>query len=148
MVKVMLPMTMVSKLRWTHWSRSCISTNDGVVAVIMIPICWSMSIFLIGSPGDLLHGPQAGVDWHTRYKIALGAAQGQAYLHHDYVPYIVQKDMKYSNILLDEDYGAHVADFWCCKNLAELWQGGRFYVCNCWVLWLHSSRLVILHTVK
>lgn len=51
-----------------------------------------------GSPGDLLHGPKAGVDWHTREKIALGAAQGQAYLHHDDVPYIVYKDMKFSNI--------------------------------------------------
>jgi hypothetical protein len=51
-VKVILPMTMVLKLRWRHWSRSCISTNDGVITVIMIPIFWSVSIFLIGSMGD------------------------------------------------------------------------------------------------
>ncbi|KAJ7519441.1 hypothetical protein O6H91_20G038700 [Diphasiastrum complanatum] len=71
-----------------------------------------------GSLGDLLHGPKAGtLDWATRYKIALGAAEGLAYLHHDYTPPILHCDVKSNNILLDEDYEAHVADFGVAKIL-------------------------------
>ncbi|KAL1542832.1 receptor protein-tyrosine kinase CEPR2-like [Salvia divinorum] len=51
------------------------------------------------------------LDWHQRYKIAVGAAKGIAYLHHDCSPPIVHRDIKSTNILLDEDYEAKVADF-------------------------------------
>ncbi|XP_027354430.1 receptor protein-tyrosine kinase CEPR2 [Abrus precatorius] len=51
------------------------------------------------------------LDWNQRYKIALGAAKGIAYLHHDYNPPIIHRDIKSSNILLDEDYEPKIADF-------------------------------------
>jgi len=77
-----------------------------------------------GSLGDLLHGPKASVlDWPIRYKIALGAAQGLAYLHHGCVPAIVHRDVKSNNILLDEDYVAHVADFGVAKILQSCGRG-------------------------
>ncbi|RVW12230.1 Receptor protein-tyrosine kinase CEPR2 [Vitis vinifera] len=44
------------------------------------------------------------LDWHQRYKIALGAAKGIAYLHHDCSPPIIHRDIKSTNILLDEEY--------------------------------------------
>ncbi|PQQ07171.1 LRR receptor-like serine/threonine-protein kinase ERL2 [Prunus yedoensis var. nudiflora] len=58
-----------------------------------------------GSLWDLLHGPAKKVklDWETRLKIAVGAAQGLAYLHHDCNPRIIHRDVKSSNILLDEN---------------------------------------------
>jgi len=69
-----------------------------------------------GSLGDLLHGPKSSVlDWPIRYKIVLEAAQGLAYLHHDCEPPIVHRDVKSNNILLDDDYGAYVADFGVAK---------------------------------
>jgi kinase len=69
-----------------------------------------------GSLGDILHGPKAGLlDWPTRYKIAVGAAQGLAYLHHDCVPPIIHRDVKSNNILLDSDFNARVADFGLAK---------------------------------
>ncbi|KAH9301085.1 hypothetical protein KI387_012668 [Taxus chinensis] len=69
-----------------------------------------------GSLGDILHGHKAGfLDWPTRHKIAVGAAQGLAYLHHDCVPPIIHRDVKSNNILLDSDFNAHVADFGLAK---------------------------------
>lgn len=69
-----------------------------------------------GSLGDILHGPKGGLlDWPTRYKIAVGAAQGLAYLHHDCVPPIIHRDVKSNNILLDSDFNARVADFGLAK---------------------------------
>ncbi|KAJ0896816.1 putative protein kinase RLK-Pelle-RLCK-VIIa-2 family [Helianthus annuus] len=56
-----------------------------------------------------------GVDalpWSTMIKIAIGAAQGMAFLHSVNVIY---RDMKASNILLDEDYNAKVSDFGLAK---------------------------------
>jgi hypothetical protein len=68
-----------------------------------------------GSLGELLHGSSCGLDWRTRFKIALGAAQGLAYLHHDCKPRIFHRDIKSNNILLDEKFEAHVGDFGLAK---------------------------------
>ena len=58
---------------------------------------------------------QRNLDWDARYQIALGAAQGLAYLHHDCKPAIVHRDIKCNNILLDENMKAHVGDFGLAK---------------------------------
>ncbi|GLT39822.1 hypothetical protein SLA2020_139910 [Shorea laevis] len=72
-----------------------------------------------GNLDDLLHGKNKGenlaADWVTRYKIALGVAQGICYLHHDCDPVIVHRDLKPSNILLDGQMEARVADFGVAK---------------------------------
>ena len=57
------------------------------------------------------------LDWVTRLKIALGAAQGLSYLHHDCNPRIIHRDIKSSNILLDKDFEAHLTDFGIAKSL-------------------------------
>ncbi|KAL2244422.1 receptor-like protein kinase HSL1 [Sesamum indicum] len=69
-----------------------------------------------GSLGDLLHSTKSGLlDWPIRFKVALDAAEGLSYLHHDCAPPIVHRDVKSNNILLDADYGARVADFGVAK---------------------------------
>ncbi|XP_077236346.1 leucine-rich receptor-like protein kinase family protein [Tasmannia lanceolata] len=72
-----------------------------------------------GSLWDLLHGPskKKKLDWDTRLQIALGAAHGLTYLHHDCSPRIIHRDVKSSNILLDKDFEAHLTDFGIAKSL-------------------------------
>lgn len=73
-----------------------------------------------GSLGDVLHGDdKCGelMDWSRRFAIAVGAAQGLAYLHHDCVPAIVHRDIKSNNILLDHEFVPRVADFGLAKTL-------------------------------
>ncbi|KAG8366530.1 hypothetical protein BUALT_Bualt17G0089500 [Buddleja alternifolia] len=55
------------------------------------------------------------MDWDTRVKIAIGAARGIAYLHEDCHPRIIHRDIKSSNILLDNNFEARVSDFGLAK---------------------------------
>ncbi|GMH06485.1 hypothetical protein Nepgr_008325 [Nepenthes gracilis] len=73
-----------------------------------------------GSLGEVLHGKKGcHLHWDTRYKIALEAAKGLCYLHHDCTPLIVHRDVKSNNILLDSNFEAHVADFGLAKFLQD-----------------------------
>ncbi|KAG8368853.1 hypothetical protein BUALT_Bualt15G0089900 [Buddleja alternifolia] len=73
-----------------------------------------------GSLGETLHGKKGGfLKWHSRYKIALEAAKGLCYLHHDCSPLIVHRDVKSNNILLNSSFEAHVADFGLAKFMTD-----------------------------
>ncbi|XP_071931290.1 uncharacterized protein [Coffea arabica] len=73
-----------------------------------------------GSLGEALHGKKGGfLGWQLRYKIALEAAKGLCYLHHDCFPLIVHRDVKSNNILLNSSFEAHVADFGLAKFLVD-----------------------------
>ncbi|KAK9131081.1 hypothetical protein Sjap_011568 [Stephania japonica] len=59
------------------------------------------------------------LDWPTRLQIAVGAAQGLCYMHHDCSPPIIHRDVKSSNILLDSEFKAKIADFGLAKMLTK-----------------------------
>ncbi|KAK3183910.1 hypothetical protein Dsin_031196 [Dipteronia sinensis] len=73
-----------------------------------------------GSLGEALHGKKGTfLGWNLRYKIAIEAAKGLCYLHHDCSPLIIHRDVKSTNILLNSAFEAHVADFGLAKFLFD-----------------------------
>ncbi|KAK6911241.1 Protein kinase domain, partial [Dillenia turbinata] len=63
---------------------------------------------------DLIEGKKP-LDWHKRMKIAVGVAQGLEYLHDKANPPVIYRDLKASNILLDEDLTPKLSDYGLAK---------------------------------
>ncbi|XVE86875.1 hypothetical protein DITRI_Ditri18aG0070800 [Diplodiscus trichospermus] len=74
-----------------------------------------------GSLSSVLFGSSQCLDWNTRFKVAIGIADGLKYLHHDCHKRIIHRDIKASNILLTEDFEAQISDFGLAKWLPENW---------------------------
>ncbi|GAB2281832.1 hypothetical protein Dimus_016396 [Dionaea muscipula] len=75
-----------------------------------------------GNLGEALHlhaGKQLLVDWVSRYNIAIGVAQGLAYLHHDCHPPVIHRDVKSSNILLNANLEPRIADFGLARTMTK-----------------------------
>ncbi|KAG6490784.1 PTI1-like tyrosine-protein kinase At3g15890 [Zingiber officinale] len=69
-----------------------------------------------------LHGQNSAespLDWSKRMCIAIGAAEGIVYLHHYATPHVIHRDIKASNVLLDSDFQAQVADFGFAKFVPD-----------------------------
>ncbi|CAN6209178.1 unnamed protein product [Urochloa humidicola] len=57
--------------------------------------------------------------WRTRYNIVRDIATGLQYVHHEYEPMVLHRDIKASNILIDLTFQARLGDFGLACVLAD-----------------------------
>lgn len=68
----------------------------------------------------LCAGDKRGIlNWKHRFDIIVGTARGLAYLHNEFHVRIIHRDIKSSNILLDDDFQPKIADFGLARLLPE-----------------------------
>lgn len=81
--------------------------------------------FVANGPLDrwLHHLPKGGrsLDWRMRMRIATTLAQGIAFLHDKVKPHVVHRDIRANNVLLDEEFGAHILGVGLSKFVP--WEG-------------------------
>lgn len=80
-----------------------------------------------GNLEQWLHGAMSQLGyltWEARMKVLLGTAKALAYLHEAIEPKVVHRDIKSSNILLDDDFNAKISDF----GLAKLLGAGKSHI--------------------
>ncbi|KAG6517483.1 hypothetical protein ZIOFF_020875 [Zingiber officinale] len=80
-----------------------------------------------GNLEQWLHGAlrqKGSLTWEARIKILLGTAKALAYLHEAIEPKVVHRDIKSSNILIDDEFNAKVSDF----GLAKLLGAGKSHI--------------------
>ncbi|KAI8023140.1 putative receptor-like protein kinase [Camellia lanceoleosa] len=80
-----------------------------------------------GNLEQWLHGAMrqhGNLTWEARMKILLSTAKALAYLHEAIEPKVVHRDIKSSNILIDDDFSAKVSDF----GLAKLLGAGKSHI--------------------
>ncbi|KAL3502922.1 hypothetical protein ACH5RR_037371 [Cinchona calisaya] len=80
-----------------------------------------------GNLEQWLHGAMkqhGALTWEARMKVLLGTAKALAYLHEAIEPKVVHRDIKSSNILIDDEFNAKVSDF----GLAKLLDSGESHI--------------------
>ncbi|XP_074304374.1 cysteine-rich receptor-like protein kinase 44 [Silene latifolia] len=89
----------------------CASPNESILVYKFLPNS-SLDKFLFDP------AKKSSLDWQTRFNIICGIARGLRYLHEDSRIKVVHRDLKSSNILLDEAMDPKIADF----GLARLFE--------------------------
>ncbi|KAG9159746.1 hypothetical protein Leryth_007760 [Lithospermum erythrorhizon] len=94
----------------------CIQEDEKVLVYEYMPNK-SLDKFVFGNGmrGEMV------LDWHKRYMIIEGIARGVLYLHRDSRLKIIHRDLKTSNILLDDELNPKISDF----GMARIFGGNQ-----------------------
>ncbi|KAM5560501.1 lectin-domain containing receptor kinase VI.3-like [Rosa sericea] len=92
----------------------CKKKNDLLIVYDYIPN---------GSLDTLIFHPKDNfmLSWKQRFNILKGIASGLLYLHEEWEQVVIHRDVKSSNVLIDEDLNARLSDF----GLARLYDHGE-----------------------
>ncbi|XP_018457691.2 G-type lectin S-receptor-like serine/threonine-protein kinase At1g61370 [Raphanus sativus] len=106
---------LISKLQHRNLVRlmGCCIEGEEKLLVYEFMLNKSLNTFIFDSTKKI------ELDWPKRFEIIQGIACGLLYLHRDSCLRVVHRDLKVSNILLDEEMNPKISDF----GLARMFQG-------------------------
>ncbi|RRT62928.1 hypothetical protein BHE74_00034673, partial [Ensete ventricosum] len=90
----------------------CSSKGQDLLLVYEYMANSSLNKFIFGDRHGFLN-------WKQRFNIIVGMARGLAYLHQEFHVCIIHRDIKSSNVLLDDDFQPRIADFGLARLLPE-----------------------------
>ncbi|CAD5177244.1 unnamed protein product [Musa acuminata subsp. malaccensis] len=96
----------------------CAHDDDKLLVYEYIPN-ESLDKLLFSEGEDEGNGSQMQLDWKRRYQVIVGVARGLLYLHEGAHTAIIHRDIKASNILLDNRWVPKIADFGMARLFPE-----------------------------